>query len=122
MENIKHGKQVEMHTEERRNTSRAQIQSPVTEEYNAVEQQVHAVNISEHGMQYSKPLGSVPCEGKEVFLTFSLLDRLEPIKVLSWVVEERETEDTIETHVTFMFLPAKDEQLIRDFVASQTVN
>ncbi len=111
-----------METNERRNTSRAQIQVTVTEEYQAVEQQVHAANISEHGMQYNKPLGSFPCQGKEVFLTFSLLDRLEPIKVLSWVVEERETKDAIETHVTFMFLPAKDEQLIRDFVASQPVN
>lgn len=111
-----------MEKKERRNTPRAQVHIAITEEYLSAEQQVTAVNISEHGMQYSKPLESSRCKGDEVFLTFSLLERLEPIKVLSWVVEERQTKKSIETHVTFMFLPTKDEQLIRDFVASNSAN
>jgi hypothetical protein len=111
-----------METSERRSTQRAAINAAVTEEYLSDTQQVKAVNICEHGMHYSKPLGSKSCKGKEVFLTFSLVERLEPIKVLSWVVEERETKDSIETHVTFMFLPAKDEILIRDYVASKGDN
>ena len=111
-----------METSERRSAQRAAINTTVTEEYLSDKQQVEAVNICEHGMQYIKPLGSKSCKGKEVFLTFSLLERLEPIKVLGWVVDERETQDFIETHVTFMFLPAKDESLIRDYVASQLEN
>ncbi len=107
-----------METVERRNTKRATFQATVTEEYLTQEQQVTAVNICEHGMHYCKPLGSTSCQGEEVFLTFSLLERLEPIKVLGWVVEERETEDSIAAHITFMFLPTKDEEMIRDYVAS----
>lgn len=111
-----------MEESERRSAKRAAINATVTEEYLSEKQQVEAVNICEHGMHYRKPLGSKSCKGKEVFLTFSILERLEPIKVLSWVVDERETKDSIETHVTFMFLPAKDESLIRDYIASQIRN
>lgn len=111
-----------METSERRSARRAAINATVTEEYLSDKLQVKAINICEHGMNYSKPLGSKSCKGKEVLLTFSLIERLEPIKVLSWVVDERETKDSIETHVTFMFLPAKDEILIRAYVSSQINN
>lgn len=111
-----------MEISERRSAKRAIIDATVTEEYLSEKKKFKAINICEHGMHYSKPLGSKSCKGKEVFLTFSLLERLEPIKVLGWVVDERETKDSIETHVTFMFLPAKDESLIRDYIASQIKN
>ena len=79
-----------MAIQERRNTPRAPIHAVVTEEFQTVEQDVTSVNISENGMFYLRPLGSKRCERKEVFLTFSILERLEPIKVLGWVVEEIE--------------------------------
>lgn len=102
---------------ERRNTLRAPLGIPVVEEFLTKEQQVTAINISEHGMKYHRPVGSPPCKGEEVFLTFSLLERLHPIRALGWVVREEQTDEFIETHVTFMFLPTKDEELIRDFVS-----
>ncbi len=107
---------------ERRNTARAHLGVRVIEEHLAEENQVQAVNISEHGMQYCKPLNSKRCQGEEVFLTFALLERLKPIRALGWVVKEQELGDCIETHVTFMFLPAKDEEMIREFVASRQTN
>lgn len=103
----------------RRNTLRAPIAVPVLEEFHSVEQEVKAINISEHGMKYQRPKGAASCLGKEVFLTFSLLGRLQPIKVLGWVLKEIENEDYVDTHVTFMFLPTRDEEMIREFV---TVN
>ncbi len=104
---------------ERRNTYRLPVEMAITEEYGSTVQDAIAVNISEHGMHYHRPNDSVPRKDKEVMLTFSLTKSLKPIKVLSWVVQERVVDDKIATHVTFMFLPEKDEELIRDFVASQ---
>lgn len=104
---------------ERRNAYRMPVNMTITEEYDSSKQDVIAVDISEHGMHYYRPNDSNSRKGKEVMLTFSLIDRLKPIKVLSWVVSERVVEDKIATHVTFMFLPEKDEKAIRDFVASQ---
>ncbi len=106
----------------RRNTHRATITVPVVEEFHSVEQEVRAINISEHGMRYQKPKGAVLCQGKEVFLTFSLFDRLKPIKVLGWVLKEIENDGHIDTHVTFMFLPTRDEEMIRDFVTVNGMN
>lgn len=106
----------------RRNTLRAPIAVPVVEEFHSVEQKVKAINISEHGMKYQKPKGAALCQGKEVFLTFSLFDRLQPIKVLGWVLKEIENDDYIDTHVTFMFLPTRDEEMIREFVIVNGLN
>lgn len=110
-----------MQASERRNTLRAPLGTPVVEEYLTVEQKVIAVNISEHGMMYNRPAGSPSRKGEEVFLTFSLLERLRPIKALGWVVQETPLQDCIETHVTFMFLPAKDEEMIRDYVIGRAI-
>lgn len=101
---------------ERRNTLRAPFEESVTVESVSSEQQVVAVNISENGMLFRKSADSPVQQGEEIFLTFALLNRLKPIKVLSWVVDERPKGDFVETHVTFMFLSNKDEALIRDFV------
>ena len=73
-------------------------------------------------MRYHKPKGAVSCQGKEVFLTFSLFDKLRPIKVLGWVVKETENDSHIDTHVTFMFLPTRDEEMILDFVRANGIN
>ena len=105
--------------QDRRNTVRTSINIQVVEEYLTEEQEVQAINISEHGMQYNRPKDAPRCQGKEVFLTFNLLERLKPIRALGWVVEETEKQDFFETHVTFMFLPEKDEEMIREFVAAK---
>ncbi|MEE4241072.1 MAG: PilZ domain-containing protein [Desulfopila sp.] len=107
-----------MSVEERRTARRVPVKLSVTEEYLAATQHVAAVNISEYGMHYYRPLDSEKRVNREVLLTFSLLDRPQPIKALGWVVEERVTGEKIASHVTFMFLPEKDERSIRDFVAS----
>lgn len=101
---------------ERRNALRAPITVSVVEQNQIVEQEVLAVNISEYGMQYQKPVDAQSCKGQEVFLTFSLLDEGKPIRLLGWVVQETLKEDYINTHVTFMFLPTKEGEIIRDFV------
>ena len=106
-----------MEIDERRNRVRANIQVAAVEEYEAKEQQVTAIDISEYGIQYQRPVDSNQRTGNEVMLTFSLLDRLQPIKVLCWVVQERVEQDHISTHATFMFLPDKDEKTIQSFVA-----
>lgn len=106
----------------RRNSLRAPFSVSVVEEFHSVEQEVKAINISEHGMKYQKPKGATLCQGKEVFLTFSLLDRLQPIKVLGWVSKEIENDGHIDTHVTFMFLPTRDEEMIREFVIGNGMN
>lgn len=73
-------------------------------------------------MCYRKPHGARKCQGKEVFLTFSLLKRLEPIKVLGWVVKEIETEEAVEAHITFMFLSPEHEKMIQDYVSLRVTN
>ncbi len=106
---------------ERRNSYRMPVDMAITEEYDSIVQNATAVNISEHGMHYQRPNDNAARAGREVMLTFSLLGSNQPIKALSWIVEERVVEDKIATHVTFMFLPEKDEAVIRDFVSSQDV-
>lgn len=106
-----------MATGERRTRVRAAIQVAVVEEHEAIEQQVTAIDISEYGMQYQRPVDRNQRTGNEVMLTFSLLDRLQPIKALCWVVKERAEQEHISMHVTFMFLPENDEDTIRTFVA-----
>lgn len=91
----------------------------ITEEYHSEAQKVTAVNISERGMHYIRPTDSHTRSGKEVILTFSLLSSSQPIKVSSWVVKERQLSGKIATHVTFLFMSESEEQLIRDFVASE---
>ncbi len=104
---------------ERRTTTRVPLVRTIKEEYLSEIQEVKGVNISEHGMCYQRPCDSGRRKGGEVLLTFSLLDRLQPIKALGWVVEEKEMGEKIEAHITFMFLPEQDEELIRGFVVSQ---
>lgn len=108
--------------QERRYTSRARLNIPAVEEFEEQERAVTAVNISEHGIRYKRSLSSPRCRHQEVFLTFSLIKRLKPIKALGWVVDERENDGFLEAHVTFMYLPEKDEMIIRDFVNSKEEN
>lgn len=108
-----------MSVRERRIAKRVVLDMEVTEEFHAREQDVAAVNISEHGMYYHRPDDASNRTKSEVLLTFSLHRSLEPIKALAWVVEERAVQDKIASHVTFMFLPEKDEECIRQFVQAQ---
>ncbi len=107
-----------MQDKERRSVLRAPISVPVVEQHRSDQQEVIAVNISEHGMYYRKPVHARSCQGEEVFLTFSLEEETQPIKVLGWVIEETINEDLIDTHVDFMFLPVQDEEKIRHFVTA----
>ena len=109
-----------MSIEERRSSLRAPVAISVTEEYQNKEQSVTATDICEHGMKYIRPMDQFLRSGEEVLLTFSLMDKVNQIKVLSWVVEERKEKDHISTHVTFMFLPENDETAIRNFVTAKT--
>lgn len=108
-----------MSIEERRGSQRASVSVPATEEYLAEEQEVTILDISEHGLHYQRPADTSERAGKEVLLTFSLLERLQPIRALGWVVDEQKKSDVISTRVTFMFLPEKDEHTIRDFVCKE---
>ena len=108
-----------MTIEERRVSRRATVQLSVIEEHLASEQTVTAVDINEHGMQYRRPFDKKRNPGEEVLLTFSLLDRLQPIKVLGWIVNERLIEHQIATHITFMFLREQDEAAIQSFIETQ---
>lgn len=105
-----------MKENEKRKGLHAPISVAVVEQHKLEQQEVTAVDISENGMSYRKPLGAHSCQGEEVFLTFSLEKEERPIKVLGWVIEETVQEDLIDTHVNFMFLPAQDEERIRHFV------
>lgn len=108
--------------QERRYTNRTSLSIPAVEEFEEQEREVIAVNISEHGIRYKRSLSSPRCRHQEVFLTFSLVQQVNPIKALGWVVDERENDGFLEAHVTFMFLPEKDEMTIRDYVnARKTV-
>lgn len=103
---------------EHRSVLRASISIPVVEQHKSDQQEVTAVTISEHGMSYRKPVQSRSCQGEEVFLTFALEEKAQPIKVLGWVIKETVHEDLIDTHVNFMFLPVQDEEKIRHFVTA----
>lgn len=107
-----------MQDRERRNVLRAPISVPVVEQHRLSQQEVTAVNISEHGMSYQKPVKAGSCQGEEVFLTFTLHEEEQPIKVLGWVIEETVNENLVDTHVNFMFLPVQDEEKIRHFVTT----
>lgn len=101
---------------ERRNNFRMPICLGITEEYRTEIQQVTALNISEHGLHYLRPLEEQERAGKEVLLTFTLLEHHQPIKVIGWVVKERVLDDKIATHVAFMFSVQEDEDTVRDFI------
>ena len=51
---------------------------------------------------------------QEVFLTFSPVEKLKPVRVLGWIVHRSAKGDTAEIGVTFMFLTPSDEQLLQD--------
>lgn len=106
-----------MSGKERRTAPRAAVNFTVTEEFLAKEQTVKAIDISVYGMHYLRPNDSSRRTNQEVLLTFSVDDESKPIKALSWVVKESEVDGQIASHVTFMFLPEKDEHTIRQFVA-----
>ncbi len=108
--------------QERRYTDRTFLNIPAIEEFNEQERSVIALNISERGIRYKRSLSSPRCRHHEVFLTFTLVKRLKPIKALGWVVDEREADGFLVAHVTFMYLPEKDEMTIRNYVASHYEN
>ena len=110
-----------MSGEERRTAPRATVNLTVTEEFLAKEQTVTAIDISVYGMHYLRPDDSSRRTNQEVLLTFTMDEGFEPIKALAWVVKESKVENQIASHVTFMFLPEKDEHTIRDFVATRKV-
>ena len=110
-----------MSSSERRNTFRLPISMAVSEEYRSEIRDAVALNISEHGMYYLRKRHAGMRAGKEVMLTFTLPNTPNTIKVLSWVVKERQVENLIGTHVTFMFLPEKDESVIREYVDAHSL-
>lgn len=101
---------------DRRQTARMQISVPVEVEGLLATRQATIKNFSVYGMCYSLPAEKqLAPEEKEVFLTFSLLDRIKPIRVMGWIVYTRPNGDNVETGVTFMFLSPSDEEILRDF-------
>lgn len=78
--------------------------------------QASVMDLSEIGMRYRKPLPERREDEPESFLEFLLPGDAEPIRVLGWIVREEEKGSFLETAVTFMFLPKKDENRIREFV------
>jgi len=75
-------------------------------------------NLSVHGMCYSLPadLSSLPPEEKEVFLRFSLPDKMKSIEVMGWIAHNETNRNTTETGVTFMFLNPQDREMIQKFI------
>lgn len=101
---------------DRRQEKRVRSGIPVTVESISATWQATLKNFSIHGLCYSLPAGLYkPPEGKEVFLTFSLLDRIKPIHVMGWIVHNQVNGRSADTGVTFMFLSQKDEEILRDF-------
>lgn len=102
--------------EERREEVRVELNVTVSEKLVSGSARAKAINLSRSGMRYIKPAGSDRHGSKEVFLEFSLAEGAEPIRVLSWVVEETAKKNLLETAVTFMFLPEVDEDKISSYV------
>ncbi|MDP3481311.1 MAG: PilZ domain-containing protein [Desulfoprunum sp.] len=101
---------------DRRQTQRVEISVPVTVEGIWATREAKIKNFSAHGMCYTLPAeASVSPEEKEVFLRFSLLERIHPIRVMGWVVHNQVNDTSNETGVTFMFLSPKDEEILQDF-------
>jgi hypothetical protein len=102
--------------DERRQGIRVALEVTVSEKLVSSTSKARAINLSNTGMRYTKPSNTHHYGSKEVFLEFTLSGETEPIKVLSWVVEEIEKDNIIETAVTFMFLQKSDEEKINTYV------
>ena len=102
--------------DERRQGIRVALEVTVSEKLVSSTSKARAINLSNTGMRYTKPSNTPRHGSKEVFLEFTLSGETEPIKVLSWVVEEIEKDNIIETAVTFMFLQKSDEEKINTYV------
>ena len=102
--------------DERRQGIRVDLDVVVSEKLVESTTKARAINLSGSGMRYTKP-GDTPRHGsKEVFVEFTLAGEADPIRVMGWVVEEIEKDNTLETAVTFVFLKESDEEKIVDYV------
>lgn len=102
---------------DKRQAPRVDVNIPVRVEGVSATWEAMIKNFSIHGLCYAVPAGlSAPPADKEVFLRFSLLERISPIQVMGWVVHTEVKDNCSETGVTFMFLEPKDEELLQDFV------
>ena len=102
---------------DKRQAPRVDVNIPVSVEGVSATWQAMIKNFSIHGLCYAIPAGSsAPPEEKEVFLRFSLLERINPIQVMGWVVHTEVKDSCSTTGVTFMFLEPKDEEILQDFV------
>lgn len=109
-------------TSDKRQAPRVDVNIPVRVEGISATWEATINNFSIHGLCYASPVGTAaPTEEREVFLRFSLLERIHPIQVMGWVVHTEVKGGCSKTGVTFMFLDPKDEEILQDFVQRKSV-
>lgn len=100
---------------DKRRSKRVAASFPVTIEGISATWNATATNFGVDGMCYALPqeqAGTI--DEQEVFLTFSPVEKLKPVRVMGWIVHRSAKGDTAEIGVTFMFLTPSDEQLLQD--------
>ena len=102
---------------DKRISKRIAASFPVTVEGVSATWTATATNFGVDGMCYalSKEQAGTLSE-QEVFLTFSPIKKLKPVRVMGWIVHRSVNGDTAEIGVTFMFLTPSDEQLLQDYL------
>ena len=105
---------------ERRKSIRVNLDLPLTVETvrGEVEQQTTMVNCCIDGLCYRRKANGLSRKGEEVFMTFTPEQIDKPVRVLGWVVHEKQVDDDIETGVTFMFLKKQHEQTISQMIGN----
>lgn len=105
-------------TQEKRISKRVAVSFPVKVEGVSATWNAVATNFGVDGMCCRIPgKEAETLNEQEVFLTFSPIEKLKPVRVMGWVVHRSANGDMAEMGVTFMFLTPSDEQLLQDYLA-----
>ena len=101
--------------QDKRVSKRIAVSFPVKVEGVSATWSAMATNFGVDGMCCRIPAEEAETlDEQEVFLTFSPIEKLKPVKVMGWIVYRSVKGDTAEIGVTFMFLTPSDEQLLQD--------
>lgn len=102
---------------DKRISKRVAVSFPVTVEGVSAIRTATATNFSVDGMCYAmsqEQAGTL--NEQKVFLTFSPMKKLKPVRVMGWIVHRSVNGDTAEIGVTFMFLTPNDHRLLQDYL------
>ncbi len=101
---------------ERRKYLRARLNVFINEESRTARLLAKAVNISECGVHYIRPVCSRQRDSEEVSLEFCLPGEIRPLRALGRVVTDRKDKHKHSTAIKFTMLRTTDAERIRRYV------